>query len=108
MQLEDPAMGSLMVTLAALFGLVGASGALLLAVLWVGVFFHGDWAPWQVWLVPAAALLLAGPGAVLLAERPGRVWFRKRSAPVRQAIAAGAWAAAVGAFLAFMMLVTTL
>lgn len=107
-QLEDPAMGSLMVTLAALFGLVGASGALLLAVLWVGVFFNGDWAPWRVWLVPVMAMLVGGPAAFRLATRPGRVWFRKQEAPVRQAWAAAAWAAAVGTFLAFMVLVTTL
>lgn len=106
-QLEEPAMGSLLVTLAALFSVVGASGAVVLAVLWLSVFYDG-WAPWQVWFVPGAALLLGGPGAVLLAGRPGRVWFRKHSAPVRQAIAAGAWAAAVGTFLAFMVLVSTL
>lgn len=106
-QLEEPAMGALMVTLAALFSVVGASGALLLAVLWVSAAY-GDWAPWQVWVVPVLALFVAGPYSVWLASRRGRIWFRRREASVRGALAGGAWAAAAAAFLAFMALMVSL
>ena len=106
-QLEEPAMGSLMVTLAALFSVVGSSGAIVLGVVWLSLFY-GDWAPWQVWFVPVVALLAGGPAAFRLASRAGRVWFRKRGASARRAYAAGAWVAAMGTFLAFMVLVTGL
>ena len=106
-QLEEPAVGALMVTLAALFSVVGASGALLLAVLWVSAAY-GDWAPWQVWVVPVLALFVAGPYSVWLASRRGRIWFRRREASVRGALAGGAWVAAAAAFLAFMALMLSL
>jgi hypothetical protein len=102
-QLGEPAMGALMLTLAGLFGLAGASGAMVLGILWIGALWD-EWAPSEVWVVPVLGLVAGGTGAAKLASRRGRVWYRKRCAAERWAYAGGAWAGGAGAFLAFMLI----
>lgn len=106
-RLEEPAMGALMATLAPLFGLAGASASLIIAFLWLSMVYS-DWAPAALWVIPVLGLAGGGAGAVALARRAGRIWFRKRDSVWRQSMAIGAWVGSAAAFVMFMVIAMNL